>query len=72
MNRNMLRRIELAWPILDKGLRQRIIDECLVAYLHDTADAWNLNRQGVYERVGPVKNQRALSAQRELVAKYSN
>ena len=72
MNRNMLRRIELAWPILDKGLRQRIIDECLVAYLHDTADAWNLNRQGVYERVGPVKNQRALSAQRELMAKYSN
>ena len=72
MNRNMLRRIELAWPILDKDLRQRIIDECLVAYLHDTADAWNLNRQGVYERVGPVKNQRALSAQRELMAKYSN
>ena len=72
MNRNMLRRIELAWPILDKNLRQRIIDECLVAYLHDTADAWNLNRQGVYERVGPVKNQRALSAQRELMVKYSN
>jgi polyphosphate kinase len=72
MNRNMLRRIELAWPILDKDLRQRIIDECLVAYLHDTADAWNLNQQGVYERVGPVKNQRALSAQRELMAKYAN
>ena len=39
MNRNMLRRIELAWPVLDKELRQRIIDECLVAYLGDSSDA---------------------------------
>lgn len=38
MNRNMMRRIELAWPILDKSLRQKIIDECLVAYLYDNTD----------------------------------
>ncbi|MGH8858569.1 MAG: polyphosphate kinase 1, partial [Polaromonas sp.] len=35
MNRNMLRRVELAWPVTDPAIRQRIIDECLVAYLHD-------------------------------------
>jgi polyphosphate kinase len=35
MNRNMLRRVELAWPVTDPVIRQRIIDECLVAYLHD-------------------------------------
>jgi polyphosphate kinase len=28
MNRNMLRRVELAWPVTDPVLRQRIIDEC--------------------------------------------
>ncbi len=33
MNRNMLRRVEMAWPVTDPQLRQRIIDECLVAYL---------------------------------------
>jgi phosphohistidine phosphatase len=36
MNRNMLRRVELAWPVTDPALRQRIMDECLNAYLHDS------------------------------------
>jgi polyphosphate kinase len=71
MNRNMLRRIELAWPVLDKELRQRIIDECLVAYLGDSADAWVLNQQGSYGRVGPLAKKPALSAQRELMNRYS-
>ena len=71
MNRNMLRRIELAWPVLDKELRQRIIDECLVAYLGDSSDAWVLNPQGDYVRVEPMAKKPALSAQRELMNRYS-
>jgi len=51
MNRNMLRRIELAWPVNDPALRQRLIDECLVAYLHDGRDAWDLSGDGTYRRV---------------------
>jgi polyphosphate kinase len=51
MNRNMLRRIELAWPVTDPALRQRLIDECLVAYLHDGQDAWDLGADGIYRRV---------------------
>jgi polyphosphate kinase len=39
MNRNMLRRVEVAWPVTDPEIRQRIIDECLVGYLHDDRDA---------------------------------
>ncbi|CAM3372921.1 polyphosphate kinase 1 [Paracidovorax anthurii] len=50
MNRNMLRRVELAWPVTDPALRQRIIDECLVAYLHDDRDAWTLQADGTYAR----------------------
>jgi polyphosphate kinase len=52
MSRNMTRRIELAWPVLDPVLRQRIIDECLTAYLHDGRDAWDLAADGQYHRVG--------------------
>ncbi len=29
-------------------LRQRLIDECLVAYLHDGRDAWDLGADGIY------------------------
>ena len=52
MSRNMLRRIEVAWPVRDAALRQRVIDECLVPYLHDACDAWTLQSDGSYLRVG--------------------
>ena len=50
MNRNMLRRVEIAWPVTDPSLRQRIVDECLVASLHDDRDAWTLQGDGRYVR----------------------
>jgi polyphosphate kinase len=52
MSRNMFRRIEVAWPVRDAALRQRVIDECLVPYLFDACDAWTLNSDGSYQRVG--------------------
>ena len=48
MTRNMLRRVEIAWPIHDPALRQRVIDECLIPYLHDQRDAWDLQPDGSY------------------------
>jgi polyphosphate kinase len=73
MNRNMLRRIELAWPIHHPALRQQIIDECLSAYLHDTQDAWNLSADGSYEKLSASRttNKISLSAQNALMQKYS-
>jgi len=62
MSRNMFRRIELAWPVRDPLLRQRVIDEALVPYLHDKRDAWLLDSGGRYKRVseGGASAQRAL------------
>ncbi|MEQ1807901.1 MAG: polyphosphate kinase 1 [Burkholderiaceae bacterium] len=51
MTRNMARRIEVAWPIRDAAMRQRIIDECLVPYLMDGRDAWDLDASGQYHAV---------------------
>ena len=48
MRRNMTRRVELAWPVQEPKLRQRVIDECLVAYLHDDRDAWMQQPDGSY------------------------
>jgi len=66
MSRNMFRRIEVAWPVRDAALRQRVIDECLVPYLHDGRDAWSLDARGNYERVGT--NGRC--AQQALMGRY--
>lgn len=52
MGRNMFGRIEVAWPVRDPVLRQRVIDECLVPYLHDRQDAWLLQADGRYVRIG--------------------
>ncbi len=62
MGRNMFRRIEVAWPVRDAALRQRLIDECLVPYLHDRQDAWVQQPDGRYERVATdgVSAQQAL------------
>ncbi|HEY1090411.1 MAG TPA: polyphosphate kinase 1, partial [Burkholderiaceae bacterium] len=46
MSRNMFRRIEVAWPVDDPKLRQRVIDEALQPYLHDEVDAWLLGADG--------------------------
>jgi polyphosphate kinase len=67
MGRNMFRRIEVAWAVQDPVLRQRVIDECLVPYLHDECDAWLQSADGSYQRVahtGP-------SAQAALMMRYS-
>jgi polyphosphate kinase len=70
MNRNMVRRVELAWPVTDPVLRQRIVDECLVAYLHDRVDAWDLAPNGTYVRTTPIGKQLAHGAQQALMARY--
>ena len=71
MNRNMLRRVELAWPVTDPVIRQRIIDECLVAYLHDGRDAWDLQPDGTYLQVNPADPAQRHSAQAALMDRYS-
>ena len=78
MNRNMLRRIELAWPVTDPTQRQRIVDECLVAYLKDGVDAWDLKADGTYVRIGALAGKKpkgrkrvATGAQAALMARYA-
>ena len=66
MSRNMFRRIEVAWPVRDPALRQRVIDEGLVPYLHDEPDAWLLDSEGRYRRVA----ESGKSAQQALMQKY--
>ncbi|WP_296698552.1 polyphosphate kinase 1 [Rhodoferax sp.] len=71
MNRNMMRRVELAWPVTDPMQRQRIVDEELVAYLHDGVDAWDLLPDGTYARVKPDGGRPSHGAQAALMARYT-
>ena len=53
MERNLMRRIEVAFPILDPVLAQRVFDETLANYLIDNTQAWLLDSDGHYARAEP-------------------
>lgn len=53
MERNLLRRIEACFPILDAKLAERVVAETLENYLADNTQAWQLNPDGSYERIMP-------------------
>jgi len=67
MNRNLFRRVEVAFPVLDPELKQRVIDEGLKPYLKDNHKAWELDADGHYHRRKPSARQPLFSAQDHLM-----
>ena len=69
MERNFFRRIELAFPILDKKLKRRVIAEGLQIYLTDNQQAWEMDANGSYHlrRGSPDKPRCAQSELIELL-----
>jgi polyphosphate kinase len=75
MSRNMIRRVELAWPISDVDVQDKIVHEYLQPYLDDNVDAWALREDGQYtlvankvENSGQLKN---ISAQAILMCHHN-
>lgn len=67
MSRNLFRRIEVAFPVLDKTLKRRVINEGLQPYLKDNYNTWELDSEGSYHRRKPRGKQASFSAQRHLM-----
>ncbi len=70
MERNLKRRIEVAFPILDPELAARVYEETLANYLADNTEAWLLADDGRYTRAEPG-DQPPHSAQQWLLAKLT-
>jgi polyphosphate kinase len=69
MDRNLFRRIEVAFPILDPKLKQKVINEGLNELLKDVS-SWNMNADGHYKQSTSSSNVK-LSGQQNLLLKYS-
>jgi polyphosphate kinase len=67
MSRNLFRRIEVAFPVLDKALKRRVIAEGLNPYLKDNRNAWELEPDGHYQRRKVRGKQGGFSAQQYLM-----
>jgi len=66
MERNFFRRVEVAFPIENRKLHERIVREALNLYLRDNTQAWVLDADGLYTRLTPEGSE-PVSAQVSLI-----
>jgi len=66
MDRNLHRRVEVAFPIEDSKLASRVLKAGLLSYLSDNTQAWIMQNDGSYVRCGPG-NAKPKSAQQSLL-----
>ncbi len=57
MHRNFQKRIEVAFPVEDMSLKNRILNEILPIHLSDNVKAHLLQSDGSYVQLGPGKNE---------------
>jgi len=66
MDRNFFRRIEVCFPLLDRKLKKRVIDEGLTAYLQDNCQSWEMDSEGHYRHKN-LRARKQKNAQSELL-----
>jgi polyphosphate kinase len=72
MPRNLFRRVEVAFPVLDPALRARVAEEGLFVYFEDNTQSWLLQKDGSYEHRARAKGVEPRSAQTELLMQLAN
>jgi polyphosphate kinase len=70
MHRNLFKRIEVAFPVLDKNLKKRVMDEGLLPYLKDNCNTWMLDEAGDYKL--RKRNAKPFSSQQSLMDKLGS
>ena len=70
MDRNFFRRVETAWPIEDRAIKKCVLSE-LELCIKDNQNAWILQPDGEYVRQQVRKKDKKITAQLELLKKYS-
>lgn len=68
MDRNLKKRVEVAFPIIDSAIRTQIIDD-LFAYVEDSS-AWELGADGVWTQIDTQGADDEIGAQQRLVQKF--
>jgi polyphosphate kinase len=69
LERNLLRRVEVGFPIVAPDLAARVKEESLDNYMLDNLNAWELQADGTYRHLHPVADAMPHSAQAMLLAR---
>ncbi|HUJ25250.1 MAG TPA: polyphosphate kinase 1 [Myxococcales bacterium] len=67
MQRNFARRVDIAFPVEEPALKERVISEVLAMMQGDNVKAWSLERDGSYKRVQP-QGKPPLRSQEQFIA----
>jgi polyphosphate kinase len=67
MERNLYRRVEIAFPLLDKAVKAKVIEQ-LESYVTDTTQSWFLQPEGHYT---PPEDREAEGVQNQLLRAYA-
>ncbi len=67
LERNLLRRVETAFPLLDQATAARVHREGLLNYLADNQNAWELRADGSYAKVEAAAGEAPFCAQLSLL-----
>ncbi|WP_180116795.1 polyphosphate kinase 1 [Acinetobacter sp. YH12096] len=68
MGRNLFSRVETCFPILESRLKKRIMKDCLLNYLEDNQNAWEMQSNGQWEKVAVEAGAEPHNAQKYLIA----
>jgi polyphosphate kinase len=71
MDRNFFRRVETCFPIEDKRMKRKVLEEGLLNYLSDNTQSWILQNDGSYKQNTPGNN-KARAAQAILLEQYAS
>ena len=72
MERNLFKRVEIAFPITDPELFNRVKTEGLLMPLQDNTQSWVLNEKGSYQLKKTPDNKTPYSVQQELLKLFAN
>ena len=70
MTRNIHRRVETMFPVLDEELKRRIMNETFKVYFEDNCQSWQLGPDGTYTKNKIGRGHKRLSAQEALMAMH--
>lgn len=71
MTRNLNGRIEVLTPLLQKNLRDNVMQQIVVPQLKDNIHAWVMNSDGSYTKLHPKKGEAVYDSQEEIAAKLN-
>ena len=68
MDRNLYRRVEVAFPVTVPKLKRQVIERAITVHLRDNASAWLMSENGDYTQARPRAGTAAIVSQQKLLA----